>query len=194
MDYEKIGGLIRSLRLEQGLTQLQLAVRLGISDKAVSKWERGMGCPDVSLLPHLSQTLGVELESLLTGELGINDEAGGTMKHLQFYVCPHCGNLICSWAEAGVTCCGKKLAPTVPQKTEGSDRLAVEQIENDYYVTADLPMSKDHYIRFLALLTGETLVLRRLYPEWDLQVRLPRVGHGRLLWFCTQHGLFQQLV
>ena len=41
MDYEKIGGLIRSLRLEQGLTQLQLAIRLGISDKAVSKWERG---------------------------------------------------------------------------------------------------------------------------------------------------------
>lgn len=153
MDYEKIGTLIRNLRLEQGLTQLQLAVRLGISDKAVSKWERGMGCPDVSLLPHLSQTLGVELESLLTGELDINDEAGGTMKHLQFYVCPHCGNL----------------------------------------VTSDHPMSKDHYIRFLALLTGETLVLRRLYPEWDLQVRLPRVGHGRLLWFCTQHGLFQQL-
>ena len=90
MDYEKIGGLIRRLRLEQGLTQLQLAVRMGISDKAVSKWERGMGCPDISLLPLLARTLGVELEGLLTGELDINDETGGTMKHLQFYICPHC--------------------------------------------------------------------------------------------------------
>ena len=57
MDYEKIGGLIRSLRTQQALTQLQLAGRIGVSDKAVSKWERGQGCPDVSLLPRLAQIL-----------------------------------------------------------------------------------------------------------------------------------------
>ena len=51
MDHEQIGRLIRSLRREQGLTQLQLASLLNVSDKAVSKWERGLGCPEVSLLP-----------------------------------------------------------------------------------------------------------------------------------------------
>ena len=54
MDCEKIGKLIRSLRRERGLTQLGLAEQMHISDKAVSKWERGLGCPDVSLLPELS--------------------------------------------------------------------------------------------------------------------------------------------
>ena len=60
MDYEKIGALIRRLRTQQGLTQRQLAVQLDISDEAVSKWERGQGCPDVSLLPRLAQTLAME--------------------------------------------------------------------------------------------------------------------------------------
>ena len=101
MDYEKIGGLIRSLRTQQGLTQLQLAGRIGVSDKAVSKWERGQGCPDVSLLPRLAQTLGVEVEGLLAGELLENEQTGGTMKHLNFYVCPTCGNLLT--AQAGKT-------------------------------------------------------------------------------------------
>ena len=54
MDHIKIGKLICALRKEQGMTQLQLAQCLHISDKTVSKWERGLGCPDVSLLSQLS--------------------------------------------------------------------------------------------------------------------------------------------
>ena len=88
MDYEKIGTLIRRLRTQQGLTQRQLADELEVSDKAVSKWERGQGCPDVSLLPRLAQTLGVEVEGLLSGELFENEQTGGTMKNLNFYLCP----------------------------------------------------------------------------------------------------------
>ena len=61
MNHQKIGDLIRRLRREQGLTQLQLASALGVTDKAVSKWERGLGCPDISFLPRLSQILGVDL-------------------------------------------------------------------------------------------------------------------------------------
>ena len=111
MDYEKIGALIRNLRTQQGLTQRELAQRLAVSDKAVSKWERGQGCPDVSLLPSLAQTLGVEVEGLLAGELLENEQTGGTMKNLNFYVCPTCGNILTSAVGAAVTCCGKKLAP-----------------------------------------------------------------------------------
>lgn len=69
MDQEKTGALIRSLRMERGLTQRELAARLGVSDKAVSKWERGLGCPDVSLLTAISQELGVGLDSMLGGGL-----------------------------------------------------------------------------------------------------------------------------
>lgn len=194
MDYEKIGALIRRLRTRQGLTQRQLAGRLEVSDKAVSKWERGQGCPDVSLLPRLAQTLGVELEGLLSGELSERDQTGGTMKHLNFYVCPTCGNLLTSADEAAVSCCGQKLSPLEAVKAPEEERLTVELIENDYFITSSHPMTKEHYVSFAALVTGDTLILKRLYPEWDLQTRLPRIGHGKLYWYCVQHGLFYQLV
>ena len=67
MDQVKTGKLIRSLRLKHHLTQLALAEMLGVSDKAVSKWERGCGAPDISLLPLLSQALGADTEVLLRG-------------------------------------------------------------------------------------------------------------------------------
>lgn len=194
MDYEKIGALIRRLRTRQGLTQRQLAERLEVSDKAVSKWERGQGCPDVSLLPRLAQTLGVELEGLLAGELSERDQTGGTMKNLNFYVCPTCGNLLTSADEAAVSCCGQKLSPLEAVKAPEAERLTVELIENDYFITSSHPMTKEHYVSFVALVTGDTLILKRLYPEWDLQTRLPRIGHGKLYWYCMQHGLFYQLV
>lgn len=94
MDQMKTGMLIRMLRQRRQMTQLQLAERIGVSDKAVSKWERGRGAPDISLLPALS----------------------------------------------------------------------------------------------------EALVMKKLYPEWGLEVRLPHFAHGTLLWYCTRHGLFAQEV
>lgn len=194
MDYEKIGSVIRRLRREQGLTQLQLAGRIGVSHKTVSKWERGQGCPDVSLLSPLAAALGAGLENLLAGELEPNQATGGTMKHLTFFVCPQCGNLLTASGEAAVTCCGKTLSPLVPVKAGEEDRLEVELIENDYFISSPHPMTKEHYVSFVALVTGDALVLRRLYPEWDLQTRLPRLGHGKLLWYCVRHGLFYQLV
>ena len=194
MDYEKIGALIRRLRTQQHLTQRQLADELEISDKAVSKWERGQGCPDVSLLPRLAQTLGVDVEGLLAGELSENEQTGGTMKNLNFYVCPTCGNILTSAMGAAVTCCGKKLSPLDAVKAPEEERFSVELIENDYFITSSHPMTKEHYISFVALVTGDTLILKRLYPEWDLQTRLPRIGHGKLVWYCVQHGLFYQLL
>ncbi len=194
MDQVKIGGLIRTLRMQQGLTQKALAEAIGIGDKAVSKWERGLGCPDVSLLPELSTVLGVGLETLLSGELNANDQERGNMKKLKCCVCPDCGNLITATSEVGVSCCGRTLLLMEPQKAEGEDRLSIEKMDDSWFVSSPHPMTKDHYISFVALLTGDTLFLRRLYPEWDLQTRIPCFGHGILLWYCTQHGLFRQLI
>lgn len=192
MDPRMIGSLICRLRKEQQLTQRQLAEQLCVSDKAVSKWERGLGCPDISLLPDLARLLGIELEGLLSGQLDSNEPLGGNMKNLNFYICPNCGNVVTAMAEAAVSCCGKKLPALTPQKAPEGERLQVERIEEDYFISTDHPMEKGHYISFVALLTGDSILLRKQYPEWDLQLRLPAFAHGKLLWYCTQHGLFYQ--
>ena len=83
MDQIRTGSLIRRLRLEQGMTQLALAERLGVSDKAISKWERGCGAPDLSILPLLSQALEVDTDTLLRGDLEANDLTNGNLKHMR---------------------------------------------------------------------------------------------------------------
>ena len=116
MNQQKFGALIRVLRREKGMTQKALADRLGLSDKAVSKWERGLGCPDVSLLGDLSVILGVDLARMLSGELAPNDFVGGNMKKAKFYVCPVCGNLTLCTGNASVSCCGRTLEALEPKR------------------------------------------------------------------------------
>ncbi|MEY8482906.1 helix-turn-helix domain-containing protein [Lachnospiraceae bacterium 48-21] len=194
MDNVKIGQLIYRLRKENRLTQLQLAEQLGVSDKAVSKWERGMGCPDVSLLTDLSNIFHVDLEKLLSGEMDENEILGGNMKKMNFYICPACGNMITAMTDTNVSCCGKKLSPQQPIKAGEDEKLNVEMIDDNYFITSNHPMTREHYIAFTALLTGDSIMLRKQYPEWDLQVRIPAFAHGKLLWYCTKHGLFYQYV
>ncbi|MBU9744211.1 helix-turn-helix domain-containing protein [Lachnospiraceae bacterium ASD3451] len=190
MNNVKIGKLIYNLRKEKNLTQVQLAERMNISDKTVSKWERGFGCPEVSLLPELSTILDVDLENLLSGELDRNEILGGSMKKLQFYICPACGNMVTAITDTNMSCCGKKMKALKPQKANENEKLTVETVENDFYITSDHPMERGHYIAFIALLTGDSILLKKQYPEWDLQVRIPVLAHGRLLWYCNKHGLF----
>lgn len=194
MNPEKTGALIANLRRERGLTQRELGELLAVSDRAVSKWERGAGLPDVSLLGDVADALGVSIETLLGGELAASDDEGGNMKKAKYFVCPCCGALNIATGGAELSCCGKKLAALLPQKADGAERLHVEQVEDDWYVTSDHPMTKQHYISFVALATGQKISLLKQYPEWDLQVRLPRREHGLLLWYCNQHGLFYQYI
>lgn len=70
MDTTKTGKLIATLRKSKGLTQSALAEILGLSNKAVSKWETGEGLPDISILPELAKVLGVTVDELLKGEKG----------------------------------------------------------------------------------------------------------------------------
>ena len=113
MDYEKIGSLICKLRKEKGLTQKQLGDKLHLSDKTISKWERGLGCPDISSLQSLADILGVNTEKILLGELNQKDLDGGNMKKLKFYMCPDCGNIIISTSNSEVSCCGRKLSALI---------------------------------------------------------------------------------
>ena len=190
MDNAKIGNLIYQLRKEKNMTQLQLAEKLGISDKAVSKWERGLGSPDLSLMPGLSEILGVDLEKLLTGEMPPKKTVNGNMKKMLFYVCPDCGNMITAMADANISCCGKIMDAIKPQKSDERHKLNVEIIETDYYLTTAHPMEREHYITFVALITADGLIMKKLYPQWDMQARIPFRKHGRLVWHCSKDGLF----
>jgi DNA-binding XRE family transcriptional regulator/desulfoferrodoxin (superoxide reductase-like protein) len=194
MDCRKVGELILRLRKEKNMTQKQLADIMNISDKTISKWERGLGCPDVSILPELSQILGVDIEKILSGDLDPNDSVGGNMKKAKFYVCPECGNIITSTGEASVSCCGRKLEELTATKSDESHSLKVETIEDDWYISSEHEMTKEHYISFIAFVTGDKLFLAKQYSEWNLQVRFQKRGHGKLFSFCTKHGLSYQLI
>ena len=187
-----VGENITELRKEKGMTQLQLAERLHISDKTVSKWERGLGCPEVSLLSELSNIFHVDLSEMLQGQLSTNRILGGNMKRSKIYVCQNCGNLITALTDTSISCCGKRLLPLELKKAEDAEKLSVERIEHDYFISTDHEMTKEHYISFVALITGDTVMMRKQYPEWNLQVRIPMFARGRLVWHCTQHGLFYQ--
>lgn len=194
MDCQKVGNLIYELRKEKNMTQKQVADLMNISDKTISKWERGLGCPDISLLPQLSQIFGVSIEGILAGELNINQLVGGNMRKLKFYVCQQCGNLLTATGEGSVSCCGKTLEPETPKKVEAEHELKIEEIDGELYVTSDHEMTKEHYISFAAFVTGDTILMSKQYPEWHMQFRFPKIKHGKLYLHCTKHGLFYQIV
>ena len=194
MDQTKTGELIRSLRLEKGMTQLELAESIGVSDKAVSKWERGCGAPDISVLPVLSKILGADTEALLRGDMEENQMTNGNLKKARFYICPCCGNLLFSTDDAEISCCGKKLKAVTAQKADSGEQLKVSNSGGEWYISSEHEMSREHYISFVAFLTGDMLTIRKLYPEWGLDTTLPFFAHGTLLWYCTRHGLFYRYI
>lgn len=194
MDQNKTGRLIRALRQGQNLTQAELGEKLGVGGKAVSKWECGAGAPDIALLPRLSELLGVDTEALLRGELGENAPSPGNLRRMRFYACPDCGNLLFSLEGAEVSCCGRKLPALTPRRAGEGECLSVTLSDGDWYVAATHPMTREHYVSCLLFLTGDTLLLRKLYPQWDLSARLPYFPRGTLLWYDTRDGLLFQEV
>ena len=194
MDCAKIGALIRKLRTEKKLTQAALAEALMLSPKAVSKWERGLGCPDVSLLPKLSAILGVNLSQLLEGELSPNQTVGGNMKKTKYFICPDCGSISLCTGNAEISCCGRKLEALEMKKSTAEEKLQVEIVEDEWFISSDHPMEKDNYISFVAFQTGDKVELVKQYPEWNLQLRLKKRGHGQLIWYSTSQGLHYQLL
>ena len=190
MDCSKVGGLIGYLRKEKNMTQKEVADRLNISDKTISKWERGRGCPDVSLLAELSNLFGVNIEKILLGDLIPNDTDGGNMKRIKFYVCSNCNNVITGTGEAEISCCGRKLEPLIAKSVDEEHKTTIEEIENDLYVTIEHEMSKTHYISFVAYVAYDRVLLIKLYPEQNAELRFPKMKAGKLFIYCNQHGLW----
>lgn len=194
MEAEKIGKLIYQLRTERKLTQKQLAEQLSISDRTVSKWERGAGIPDIALVGDISAVFGVDMEKLLAGDLEEQEKNGGNMKRIQFFVCEHCGSVYWGTGKGEFTCCGRKVPSLVAKKTEAEDMPHVEQMDGELYVTFSHEMTKEHHISFVALASFDRATVIKLYPEQDAAVRIPLQRRGDIYFHCTKHGLFQSKI
>lgn len=190
MDCAKVGRLIFQLRKEKGLTQQQVADLLNISNKTISKWECGLGCPDVTLWSELAAVLGADIQKMLEGKLDPNLPDVGKIDKIQFYVCPACGNILMSTGSASISCCGRKLRPLKPTPYTAEHEITVQEMDNDYYISIRHDMMKDHYIAFVAYVLYDRVLLTRLYPEQSAEARIPMIKNdGDLYLYCTKHGL-----
>ena len=194
LDCDKVGKLILRLRREKNMTQKELADMMNISDRTISKWERGIGCPDVSLLNELSKILEVNIEKLLAGGLTPNEKDGGNMRKLRFYVCPTCENVLFSTGEADISCCGRKLSMLAVEAASESHSMNVEEVESDYYITIDHEMTKSHYISFVAFVGYDRVLLVKLYPEQNAELRFPKMHGNKLFAYCNKHGLWEKKI
>ena len=185
------GDTIRYLRERRHLTQRELAERLNVSDKTISKWETSRGLPDITLLEPLASTLSVSVAELLSGEHIENGNRAANLQKSHFYVCPVCGNVIWAVGEGAYSCCGVTLPPLEAESEDDAHRIHAERIETEWYVTLDHPMEKQHYIAFLALVGADRAQIVRLYPEQNAETRFFLRGHGQLYAYCNHHGLFR---
>ena len=190
MDQYVTGSAIRQLREKKKLTQEALAEKLGVSGKAVSRWETGKGYPDISLLEPLAESLSVSVAELLSGNAVVNANVSANMLRSKFYVCPVCGNVLCSTGECVVSCHGVSLLPAEAEGPDDAHRVSVEVVEDEYFVTVCHPMTRDHYISFIAGIGSDRVQLVKLYPEGNAEARIKINGVRRICYYCNRDGLF----
>ena len=188
------GNTIKQLREYRGLTQAELAERIGVSSKTVSKWETAKGLPDISLLQPLAQALGFSVIELMNGEHITNRNISANLLRCKFHVCPVCGNIIHSTGNAVISCCGITLPALEAEEADGDHALTIEKVEDEHFLTVRHPMTKDHFISFLAFVTCDRIQLVKLYPEGNAETRLQLRGRGYLYYYCNQHGLYKKKV
>ncbi len=184
------GSVIKELREKCQLTQAELAERIGVSDKTISKWETAKGYPDISLLEPIAKALGVSMTELVTGNAVSNVNVSANMLRSKFYVCPICGNIIHSMGEAVMQCHGILLSPCQPEETDENHMIFIERVEDEYYIRIEHEMTKQHYISFIAALSSDKIQMIKLYPEGNAEARVKINGVKKILFYCNRDGLF----
>ena len=188
------GSTIRKLREGRGLTQAELAERIGVSSKTISKWETAKGLPDISLLQPLAQALGISVIELMNGQQIMNKNISANMMRCKFYVCPICGNIIHSAGDALVSCCGVTLPALEAEEADEEHAITMEQVEDEQFLTVCHPMTKEHFISFMAYVTSDRIQMVKLYPEGNAETRFRLRGMGYLYHYCNRHGLFRMKI
>ena len=188
------GAVIKKLREEKGITQSQLADMIGVSSKAVSKWETSKGLPDISLIESLGKALGVSVMELISGEPVINRNLSANMMFSKFYVCPICGNVMHSTGAAVMSCCGINLPPLEAEETDDEHVITIEPVEDEKFITVHHDMTKSHFISFAAYVTCDRMQFVKFYPEGNAETRMQFRGRGYLYIYCNRHGLMRKKV
>ena len=189
---DRVGRFLYTLRKEKGYTQKQLAERLNVSPKTISKWETGAGYPDISMITALAQLFEVTAEQLLLADFKPAVQNGGNMKRVKFYRCELCGNVLTGTGEAIVSCCGRKLQPLEVQPMDDAHEVKIEHLDDDYFLTLNHAMEKDHYISFVAWAGYDRVMLVRLYPEQNPELSMYMPRKGNLYVCCSKEGLFHR--
>ena len=184
------GAVIKELREKNKMTQLQLADKLGVSDKTISKWETGKGYPDITLLEPIAEAFRISVTELISGNTIHNENVSANMLRSKFYVCPICGNVIHTMGEAVVQCHGVALLPGEAEPADGHHKISVERIEDEYFVRIDHDMTKEHYISFIAALSSDEVKMIKLYPEGNAEARFKIKGIKKIFFFCNRDGLY----
>ena len=191
MDLNQNGKLLCDLRKEKGMTQKQVAEKLGVEPKTISKWETGHGFPDVSTVSALADILGVSERTILSGKLKINIGETGNMKRTKFYVCPQCNSIMQGTGNSEVICCGKQQQALQAQQADTAHSLTISDMGDEVYIEFQHDMTKEHYISFVAYVRFDRVLMVRLYPEQDSAVYIPKMYGGKFYYYCSQHGLFE---
>ena len=184
------GAVIRELREKKNLTQAELAEKLCVSDKTISKWETAKGYPDISLLEPIARVFGVSITELISGNAVINANVSSNMLRSKFYVCPVCGNIVHSMGEAVLHCHGVLLTPCQAEETDETHKIFMEKVEDEYYVRIEHDMTKKHYISFIAAVSPDRIQMVKLYPEENAEARFQINGVKQILFYCNRDGLF----
>lgn len=165
------GTIIRKLREKNNLTQAQLAEKLHVSDKTISKWETSKGYPDISLLEPVASVFGVSIMELLSGKAISNINVSANMLRSKFYICPVCGNVIHSIGEITISCHGVQLMPEMAEPVNADHKIRIERLEDEYYIQIGHEMTKEHHISFIAAISTEGFQMIKLYPEETPEAR-----------------------
>jgi DNA-binding XRE family transcriptional regulator/desulfoferrodoxin (superoxide reductase-like protein) len=192
MDTYITGQTIKSLREKKGLTQAELADKLGVSSKAVSKWETAKGLPDIALIESIAMALSVSVMELITGNAVVNKNISSNMLRSKFYVCPLCGNIVQSVGDAVISCCGIALPPLEAEAADSEHNITIEKVEDEHFITIHHDMTKAHFISFVAHLTSDRVQFVKFYPEGNAETRLSLRGGGWLYFYCNRHGLMKK--
>lgn len=184
------GTVIKELREKCKLTQAELATKLNVSDKTISKWETAKGYPDISLLEPIAKIFGISITELISGNAVSNVNVSANVMRSKFYVCPVCGNIIQSMGEAVIHCHGVLLMPCQAEETDENHKIFIERVEDEYYVRVEHDMKKEHYISFIAGLSTDKIQMIKLYPEGNAEARIKINGVKKILFYCNRDGLF----
>ena len=184
------GSVIKALREKYGMTQAELACKLCVSDKTISKWETGKGYPDISLLEPIAKIFGISITELISGQTIQNANVSGNMMRSKFYVCPVCRNVIHCMGEAVVHCHGVQLMPLDIENADEKHKIVIEKIEDEYYVCIEHDMTKEHYISFAAAISSDRIQMVKLYPEGNAEARFQMRGVKKIVFYCNRDGLF----